>query len=125
MSAGVFEKFRSEVFTVEGSNTGRQTELDIGKALPILCLPFVHCVIECCTEEQLLSGLPFAFDSIIGGPFSAPMFLFCMGATVHYSKTGSPREMAARGLRLLFDGPAPEHVPLPAPVSARLCGHRK
>ncbi len=104
MSTWCFEKFRSGVFSGERSNTGRQPELDIGKALPILCLAFVHCVIECCTEEQLLSGIPFVFDAMIGGPFSAPMFLFCMGATVHYSKSGSPREIAERGVRLLEAG---------------------
>ena len=92
------------LFAAQPCNTGRQMELDIGKALPILCLAFVHCTIECCTDEQLLSGVPYLFDSVIGGPMSAPMFLFCMGATVHYSKTHSPAEMARRGLRLILYG---------------------
>ncbi len=92
------------VFNKEPLNTGRQFDLDIGKAIPILCLPFVHCVIECCTEEQLLHGIPYAFDMIIGGPMSAPMFMFCMGATIHFAKDNSPRHLAGRGLELLFFG---------------------
>ena len=93
-----------DIFSKEALNTGRQRELDIGKALPILGLPFVHCIIECCTEEQLLHGIPYAFDMIIGGPMAAPMFVFCMGATVHYSKKHSPVLMAQIGLMLLLCG---------------------
>lgn len=89
------------VLSKEICNTGRQIELDIGKALPILCLPFVHCIIECCTDEQLLTGIPYLFDSVIGGPLSAPMFLFCMGATVHYSKQHTPNDLAKRGVKLV------------------------
>ena len=95
-------KGANKLFEKVPCNTGRQIELDIGKALPVLCLPFVHCVIECCTEEQLLSGVPFLFDSIIGGPLSAPMFLFCMGATINYSShTKTPGSLALRGLKLI------------------------
>ena len=104
MEAGRFKKFKSEVFSKEICNTGRQTELDIGKALPILCLAFVHCVIECCTEEQLLSGIPFVFDAIIGGPLGAPMFMFCMGATIHFAKKRAPGDIAQRGVHLLLMG---------------------
>lgn len=85
-------------------NTGRQTELDIGKAFPILCLAFVHCTIECCSDEQLLTGIPYLFDSVIGGPMSAPMFLFCMGATVHYTREHGPKKLAQRGLKLILLG---------------------
>ena len=93
-----------KVFSKEICNTGRQIELDIGKALPILCLPFVHCIIECCTDDQLLSGIPYLFDSVIGGPLSAPLFLFCMGATIHYSRISSPGGLAKRGLKLIGFG---------------------
>ena len=92
------------IISSEPLNTGRQFELDLGKAIPILCMPFVHCIIECSTEEQLLHGIPYAFDMIIGGPMSAPMFMFCMGATVHFSKNNSPRQLAKRGLQLLLFG---------------------
>ena len=96
--------FFSKYFTKEPCNLGRQRELDIGKAVPILCLPFVHCIIECCTEEQLLHGVPYAFDMIIGGPMAAPMFMFCMGATIHYSLKNTAKDMAMRGLKLSLVG---------------------
>ncbi len=92
------------VLSADVINTGRQAELDIGKALPVLCLAFVHCIIECCTEAQLYFGIPLLFDSVIGGPMSAPMFLFCMGATVHYSKVKTPQKMVQRGLHILLIG---------------------
>lgn len=98
------KQMTNHILSKEICNTGRQTELDIGKALPILCLPFVHCFIECSTDEQLLSGIPYLFDSVIGGPLSAPLFLFCMGATIHYSRTGSPEGIAKRGLKLIGFG---------------------
>ncbi len=102
--SGAIRKFRSEVFSSEECNLGRQKELDIGKALPILGLAFVHCIIECCTEAQLYFGIPLLFDSVIGGPMSAPMFTFCMGATVHYSKLKTTKQIAQRGLALLLTG---------------------
>lgn len=97
-------RFLEGVFSKDAVNTGRQPELDIGKAFPILCLPFVHCIIECCTEEQLLHGIPYAFDMIIGGPMAAPMFMFCMGATIHFSAARTPGKIAKRGLHLLLIG---------------------
>ncbi len=100
----MLKQFFRNTFSKEVCNTGRQIELDIGKALPILCLPFVHCIIECCTDEQLLSGIPYLFDSVIGGPLSAPLFLFCMGATIHYSRISSPGGIAKRGLKLIGFG---------------------
>lgn len=100
----MLKQFFRNTISKEVCNTGRQIELDIGKALPILCLPFVHCIIECCTDEQLLSGIPYLFDSVIGGPLSAPLFLFCMGATVHYSRINSPGSLAKRGLKLIGFG---------------------
>ncbi len=100
----MLDKYRAAVFSTEKCNTVRQKELDIGKAVPILCLAFVHCIIECCTEAQLYFGIPLLFDSVLGGPMSAPMFLFCMGATVHYSKVSSPQTMVKRGLHILLVG---------------------
>lgn len=100
----MFIKSIKSCFKKEPVNTGRQIELDIGKAVPILCLAFVHCIIECCTEEQLAHGVPYLFDMFIGGPMSAPMFMFCMGATIRYSSMHSSKRMALRGLKLIKIG---------------------
>lgn len=85
-------------------NTGRQTELDFGKALPVLCLPFVHCFIECTPSEGLDHGIPFLFDYVIGSPISAPMFMFCMGVGIAYTKKNSAPDLAKRAGKLFLIG---------------------
>ena len=74
-----------DLFADKPVNTGRQNALDLGKAFPILCLPFVHTFIECTTDAGLGHGIPYLFDSIIGGPFSAPMWMFAMGIGILYT----------------------------------------
>ena len=83
-------------------NTGRQQEVDIAKALMVLCLPFIHCIIECTSDEGLCSGIPYLFDTIIGGPFSAPMYLFAMGIGIVYSRRTLPDQQIRRGLGLVW-----------------------
>lgn len=82
-------------------NTGRQLDVDIAKAEMVLMLPFIHCIIECTSEEGLCSGIPYLFDTIIGGPFSGPMYLFAMGIALVYSRKVTPGLQLKRGLILL------------------------
>ena len=93
-----------EMFADVKINTTRQPELDVAKALPILCLPFVHVIIECTPEEGLLHGIPFLFDSIIGGPFSAPMFMFAMGIGIAFVSVRVYHSPAKRFMRLMTAG---------------------
>lgn len=93
-----------EMFADVKINTTRQQELDVAKALPILCLPFVHVIIECTPEEGLLHGIPFLFDSIIGGPFSAPMFMFAMGIGIAFVSVRVYHSPARRFLKLMAAG---------------------
>ena len=86
----------------EEVNTGRQWEMDIARAIPVLCLPIIHCIIECCTDEMLESGIPYLFDTVIGGPFSAPMYLFAMGMSLDYTRRKTPDRIALRGLDLVI-----------------------
>ena len=76
--------------------------MDIARAIPILCLPIIHCIIECCTDEMLESGIPYLFDTVIGGPFSAPMYLFAMGVSIDYSRRKTPKKIALKGLDVLL-----------------------
>lgn len=85
----------------EPVNTGRQLEVDIAKAEMILMLPFIHCIIECTSEEGLSSGIPYLFDTIIGGPFSAPMYLFAMGIGLVYSRRSTAEQQLKRGIQLI------------------------
>ena len=82
----------------EPVNTGRQYDVDIAKAEMVLMLPFIHCIIECTSEEDLCGGIPYLFDTIIGGPFSAPMYLFAMGIGLVYSRRVLPKQKLIRGL---------------------------
>ena len=82
-------------------NTERQIEVDIAKAQMVLMLPFIHCIIECTSDEGLCNGIPYLFDTIIGGPFSAPMYLFAMGMCFVYSHRQTPGLWIRRGIRLI------------------------
>ena len=82
-------------------NTGRQSDVDIAKAQMVLMLPFIHCIIECTSDEGLCSGIPYLFDTIIGGPFSAPMYLFAMGIGLVYSRKVLVKQQLIRGIELI------------------------
>jgi len=98
------KQITNRIFSKTICNTGRQIELDIGKAIVIFYFPFVHCIIECCTDEQLTTGLPYVLDTVLGGPLGAPMFMFCMGATVHFAHSNTPGDLAKRAVKLLIAG---------------------
>ena len=85
----------------EPVNTGRQLDVDIAKAEMVLMLPFIHCIIECTSDEGLCSGIPYLFDTIIGGPFSAPIYLFAMGIGLVYSRRVRVKQQVIRGLVLI------------------------
>jgi len=83
-------------------NQDRQIELDLARAVVVICLALVHCTIECTPESGLVSGIPYLFDSIIGGPLSAPLLMFVMGVGIVYARRGKPKHFFLRGLRLVF-----------------------
>ena len=68
-------------------NSGRQIEIDLARAVIIFCLPLIHCMIECTSDEGLTRGIPYLFDTIIGGPLSAPMYMFVMGVGMVYTRS--------------------------------------
>ena len=88
----------------ENINSGRQLEFDIAKFLVVINLAPIHSVIECSTDEVLAHGFPFFYDSVLGGPLAAPMFLFAMGVGFVYSKRDSAKGFFYRGLKLLLVG---------------------
>ncbi len=90
-----------ELLADEPVNRGRQHDVDIAKAEMVLMLPFIHCIIECTSDEGLCSGIPYLFDSIIGGPFSAPMYLFAMGICLVYSRRQTTELWIKRGIILI------------------------
>ena len=93
-------KLVEKIFSNEKVNTTRQWELDLARAVLIFCLALVHVTIECTSDEGLCSGIPYVFDSIIGGPFGAPMFMFAMGVGMSYTIRNKPKELFKRGAEL-------------------------
>ncbi len=93
------------LISAEPCNTGRQQEVDLAKAMIACCLAAIHVFVECSTDEALDSyGVPYFFDSILGGPMAAPMFMFCMGVGLRYAHDHSPRHLFIRGVRLIAMG---------------------
>ncbi len=89
-----------DIISKEAVNKGRQNELDIAKAFLIFSLAVVHTFCECSTPEALWKGMPYFFDSVIGGPWGAPVFMFCMGIGLAYSRHNNPSDLAKRGLKI-------------------------
>ena len=91
---------KQRIFSDDIVNGGRQKELDIAKAILIFLMPLVHCIIECTSEEGLAYGIPYLFDTIIGGPPGAPMYMFAMGVGMVYTKHQAPGDYAGRGIKI-------------------------
>ena len=103
MRIGMKRRAPASLFSTENLHTERMKELDLAKAFLIVCLAFIHVTIECTPEEGLASGIPYLFDSVIGGPMSAPMYMFSMGVGIAFFnalKHPSPAHYALRGIRL-------------------------
>ena len=100
----MLNKWKQAVFASEEVNLGRQKELDMGKAISILCLAWIHSIIECSTDEMLESGIPYLFDTVIGGPMSAPMYMFAMGLCLFYTRDRSYQHCFHYALKIAVIG---------------------
>lgn len=96
----MLDRIKRELYAGEVVNQGRQIELDCAKFAAIFCLALIHCTIECIPEEGLASGIPYLFDTVIGGPLSAPLYMFAMGVGMVYTRNDHPADHMRRGLRL-------------------------
>jgi len=97
----MFAQLKRKFYAGEPVNSGRQTELDLAKSVVIFCMALVHCTIECTPEEGLAFGVPYLFDTIIGGPLSAPLFMFAMGVGMAYTRRSDTGERLRRGVGLI------------------------
>lgn len=93
-------KLKARIFSAEEVNTTRQWEFDLARAVIIFSLAVVHVTIECTSDEGLCSGIPYLFDTIIGGPFGAPMFMFVMGLGMAYTRRNVWKDHLIRGAKL-------------------------
>lgn len=98
------KNLKQRIFYDSPLNSGRQCEFDIARAILIFCLALIHLTIECSTPEALSGGIPYILDSIIGGSFSAPMYMFVMGVGMFYVKRSTFKDHAVRGIKIFLIG---------------------
>lgn len=91
---------RQKVFSESTVNSGRQQELDMAKTVLIFLMPVVHVVIECTSEAGLNYGIPYLFDTVIGGPLGAPMYMFAMGVGMVYTRHHASADYVKRGIQI-------------------------
>ena len=95
----------SNLFSDEKVNTGRQVELDIAKGLAIIFMIFLHTIMVVSAYNASLSpNYNFAFSNVLGRPFAAIVFMFCMGVGVVYSRHSQWDTMVKRGVKLYLLG---------------------
>ena len=95
----------SNLFSDEKVNTGRQVELDIAKALSIIFMIFLHTIMVVKGFNVGISPTyDFVFSNILGRPYAAPIFMFCMGIGVVYSRRSQWDIMVKRGITLFLLG---------------------
>ena len=94
----------NQIFAKENVNSGRQMEIDLAKVVFVLMVAAVHITIDCVPEEALSIGLPYVFDSVIGGPMIAPGLMFAMGACLVYSRRQGWKDIFHRGIFIFILG---------------------
>lgn len=97
-------RIRDKIFSDNEINAGRQKELDLARAFIIFFLALIHVTIECTSDEGLTSGIPYLFDTVIGGPFSAPMYMFVMGIGMVYTSKNTSWNHFTRGVKIFTFG---------------------
>lgn len=95
----------NNLFATDKINLGRQKELDMAKAFSIIFMVFVHVfLIALYFNNSFSKGYKLIFDDILGGPAAAPIFMFCMGVGVVYSRHSQWNVMIKRGIMLMLLG---------------------
>ena len=95
----------SNMFSDEKVNTGRQVELDIAKALAIIFMIFLHtCFVVTGFNANLSPNYSFLIMNVLGRPYAAVIFMFCMGVGIVYSRHTQWDTMIKRGVTLLLLG---------------------
>lgn len=92
------------LFSKEEINTTRQWSFDAAKFVAILFMVLVHTFIYVYGEENMNYGFQYRLNNIYGGVFAAPVFMFCMGVGVAYSRRSDSKTMFIRGVKLLLVG---------------------
>ncbi|WP_296801764.1 heparan-alpha-glucosaminide N-acetyltransferase domain-containing protein [uncultured Methanobrevibacter sp.] len=77
----------SNLFSQKKVNTGRQVELDIVKGLSIIFMVFLHTFyVASAFHASYNPTFSFMIMNILGRPYAAVIFMFCMGVGIVYSR---------------------------------------
>lgn len=96
---------KETIFSDEKINTGRQIDLDLAKAISIVSMVFVHCLLFSMYFNFQHSDIySHGLNDLLGGPMCAPLFMFCMGVGLVYSRRSQSELMIKRGISLLILG---------------------
>lgn len=82
----------------------RQLEIDSIKMVFVCIVVLIHCTIECTSDVALSSGLPYLFDTVIGGPLAAPPLMFSMGVCIVYTRKKDWKSVFIRGIKIFQMG---------------------
>ena len=84
-------------------NVGRQKELDWAKSFAIVAMICVHVYeqISVVDTEVVPTDAFRIILEFVAGPLAAPLFMFCMGVGIMYSKNTAPAQMVKRAFNLL------------------------
>ena len=94
-------KFLDKYFTKEPCNTGRQFELDWFRFVLIYRLAIVHVFVDATPPANLdVLGIPYYFDSVVGGVIGATRFMIVMGIGLSYTRHSAPKEVFRRGTKI-------------------------
>ena len=90
------------IFSKERTNTGRQLEFDLAKAVTIVLMVWTHVYESLSTgfEPSLSAVNAYVRGSITG----AATFMFCMGLGISYTRHNTAEECIQRGVKLLTNG---------------------
>lgn len=97
----MFHKLKS-CFQKEKVNITRQSEMDIARGLSVILMVITH-IYESFSSFENPAAFMFFFN-FCGGPFSAGVFMFCMGMNMCYSQKSTPKDYFKRGCGLFLTG---------------------
>lgn len=98
------KKFFSQMFSRDHTNTGRQIEVDLAKAICIIGMIFVHSFEALPTVSGNGGVAEFLLMRVGNTLFGATLFMFCMGIGMAYTKKNNPNQIMFRGILIFIVG---------------------
>lgn len=92
------------IFSKNNVNNERQIFIDVVKTFSILFMVMVHIAMSGC-DMHSIPIQNYIICVLLGGIYAAPVFMFCMGIGITYSRSGNdPSLLVRRGGKLYLQG---------------------